>query len=122
MKFNLTKNLGPIKAAKLAQIDSDANRALESYRTSGNVAALVYKLKRDEVSEADAGRPIAQLSMLQAEASSTGIAPEILIEIWRKKVADENAVIIDIEAKRQAAKARVKEAATTAQIDQISFL
>ncbi|SOC90142.1 hypothetical protein SAMN05216358_0167 [Rhizobium sp. AN5] len=121
MKLNLTKNLEPAKAVKLAQIDAEANRALESYRTSGNVAALVYKLKRDEVSEADAGRPIAELSMLQAEARATGIAPETLIGIWRKKVAEENLFLIITESARQALKARVKNATTPAELDTINW-
>lgn len=121
MKLSLSKNLEPVKAAKLAQIDADANRALESYRTSGNVAALVYKLKRDEVSEADAGRPLAELSMLQAEASATGIAPEILIDTWRKKVAEENLFLIATESARQALKARVKNATTPAELDAINW-
>lgn len=121
MKLNLRKDLEPLKRAKLAQIDADANRALESYRTSGNVAALVYKLKRDEVSAADAGADIASLSMLAAEANATGVGPAELLEIWRKKVREEDVFIIMTEATRQTLKAKVKSAQTPAEIEKIAF-
>lgn len=117
MKLNLSKDLTGPKNAALAQIDADANRALESTRTSGEVAALVYKLKRDELSASDAGRPIAELSMLNAEALMTGKTPEELLDTWRRKIAEENDILIGIEATRQALKARVRSAKTPAEID-----
>ena len=122
MKLVLSKNLEPGRAAKLAEIDDNANRALESYRTSGNVAALVYKLKRDEVSAADAGRPIADLSMLQAEANATGIAAETLLETWRRKIREEDLFIITTEATRQALKAKAKTATSLTELNSISWL
>lgn len=121
MKLNLAKNLEPARTAKLAQIDADANRALESYRTSGNLTALVYKLKRDEVSAADDGRPITELAMLQAEANATGIAPEILLETWRERIRKEDEFLVIVEAKRQSLKALVRSAATLGAISAIAF-
>ncbi|WLR91014.1 hypothetical protein [Shinella zoogloeoides] len=121
MKLNLRKDLEPLKCEKLAQIDADANRALESYRTSGDIAALVYKLKRDEVSEADAGRPLNELAMLQAEAFATKVPASDLLELWRRKIQDEDAFIIVIEATRQKLKARTRAAQTPAEIEMILF-
>lgn len=122
MKLRLAKNLEPIKKEKLAQIDADANRALESYRTPGGVAALAYGLKRDEVSKADAGWSLTELRMLQAESNTTGIAPEILIETWRQKIAEESASLVTIEAARQALKTRIKNATTLSEVDQIAWV
>jgi hypothetical protein len=120
MKLSLKKDLTPIREKFLAQIDADANRALESYRTSGNYAVAVYAQKRAELSAYDSGEKSAEeLVMLSTEALALKERPEVILDSWRAKVAAEDAALPKIEAYRQVAKQKVRDAQTPAEIEAV---
>lgn len=120
MKISLSKNLDGPRNEALAQIDADALRALQSYRTSSDYAVAVYALKRAELSAYDSGqKSVDELSMLTAEAAAIGERPDVLLATWRRKISDEDAAILEIEARRQVARQKVKSARSPAEIKAI---
>lgn len=120
MKLNLIKDLGPLRSEKLAQIDADAIRALERYRTSSDYASAVYALKRDELSAYDAGATSAErLRLMSAEAKAVGTSLADLAGTWRVKMLAEDDALPRIEAQRQALKQAVRAARTPAEIERI---
>lgn len=117
MKISLSKNLDGPKNDALAQIDADALRALQSYRTSSDYAVAVYALKRAELSAYDAGVVHDRaVPMLVAEANAQGVKPAAIASLWREKIAEEDAALPKIEAVRQAARQNIKNAKSPAEI------
>lgn len=119
MKINLVKDLTALKVAKISQIDADANRASERYRTSGEHTVAVYALKRAELSAYHAGRPISELAMLQAEAKALSLEPESVLANWRSKMLIEDNGLPKIEAVRLSLKQQIRAATTPDEIEAI---
>lgn len=119
MHLLLKKDLTPLKTQKLAQIDADANRASESYRTAGEHAAAVYALKRAELNAFDAGRPINELIMLQAESETLEMPVESILASWRSKIVIEDSRLPKIEANRLKLKRQIRNAVTQDEIENI---
>lgn len=109
------------RAQVLATIDAGASRALESYRTSSQFAVAVYALKRAELLAYDAGaKPKESLPILQAEAEALDKSPSEVIGIWRQKIAEEDAIVPRLEARRQELRALAKAARTATELEQVA--
>ncbi|MGV1754818.1 hypothetical protein [Agrobacterium sp. CG674] len=119
MKLSLSKNLDGPKNAALSQIDADAQGVLALYRTSSDYAVAVYALKRDELNAYASGATPDTLAMMSAEARALGIDPTEVARIWRQKISDEDNAIPRIESVRQAARQRVKNAKSPAEIQAV---
>ncbi len=120
MRLKLEKDLTSLKSAKLAQIDADALRELQRYRSSSDFALAVYARKRDELSAFDAGETSAErLAVMHAEAEATGRSISELAEVWRQMIRAEDQAVPMIEARRQVLRQAIHEAVTEPQIERI---
>lgn len=108
------------RARILTTIDEGARRALEGYRSSSDFAVAVYALKRAELNAYASGeKSLTDLPILMAEASALAKSPGDIIETWRQKIASEDLIVPQLEAKRQALRARVKSARSVAELHEV---
>ena len=122
MKFNLTKDLTPLKEAAALKIDTEAELARGRYITAGAGQAMVY-LEKERQAEAVVANPDidpTHVALIQVDADIAGsslfdaaVVVLTLANYWRT-------VSPAIEDKRMRAKAQVQIATNPAAIDAAS--